>query len=54
MLSEKKSSDNLYIWTLALLITGTTVGAGILGLPIKTGLSGFLPSILVGPEKPRF
>ena len=32
--------------TVVLLITGTTVGAGMLGLPIKTGLSGLLPSLL--------
>lgn len=31
----------------ALLITGAAVGAGILGLPIITGLAGFLPSLLV-------
>jgi tyrosine-specific transport protein len=31
--------------TVVLLITGTTVGAGMLGLPIKTGLSGLLPSL---------
>lgn len=30
----------------ALLICGTTVGAGILALPIQTGLSGFLPALL--------
>lgn len=29
-----------------LLITGSCVGAGMLGLPIQTGLSGFFPSIL--------
>ncbi|MCF7791844.1 MAG: hypothetical protein K9M56_07590 [Victivallales bacterium] len=29
---------------LALLITGATVGAGVLGLPVQTGLSGALPS----------
>lgn len=31
----------------ALLITGAAVGAGILGMPIKTGLAGFWPSLLV-------
>jgi tyrosine-specific transport protein len=29
----------------ALLVTGTSVGAGMLALPIVTGLSGFIPSI---------
>jgi hypothetical protein len=32
--------------TVILLITGTTVGAGMLGLLIKTGLSGLVPSLL--------
>ena len=32
--------------TVALLITGTTIGAGILGLPIKTGLAGAIPTIV--------
>ncbi len=31
----------------ALLIGGTSIGAGILALPVVTGLSGFLPSMLV-------
>lgn len=30
-----------------LLITGSTVGAGMLGLPILTGLSGFFPGLLM-------
>jgi len=30
----------------ALLIGGAAVGAGILGMPVKTGLSGLLPSLL--------
>lgn len=28
-----------------LLVTGTTVGAGMLALPVSTGMSGFLPSL---------
>ena len=28
------------------LITGNLVGAGILALPVKTGLGGFVPSLL--------
>ena len=32
--------------TVALLITGTTIGAGILGLPIKTGLAGAIPTLM--------
>ncbi|MDB2614236.1 hypothetical protein N9Y92_03660 [Chlamydiales bacterium] len=31
----------------SLLITGTTIGAGILALPLVTGLAGFFPSILL-------
>lgn len=30
-----------------LLVAGTTVGAGMLGLPVITGLSGFFPSVLL-------
>lgn len=30
-----------------LLITGSCVGAGMLGLPILTGLSGFAPSLVM-------
>ena len=28
------------------LIVGTSIGAGMLGLPVETGRGGFLPSIL--------
>lgn len=41
-----KNVSSLHVLTVALLITGTTVGAGILGLPIKTGLSGMFPSLI--------
>ncbi|MBJ7448919.1 MAG: tyrosine transporter [Parachlamydiales bacterium] len=30
-----------------LLITGTTIGAGMLALPVTTGLAGFIPSIIL-------
>ncbi len=36
----------LRILTASLLVTGTTVGAGILALPIQTGLAGVLPSLV--------
>ena len=41
-----KKPSAFHTATVALLVTGTTVGAGMLGLPIKTGLSGLLPSLL--------
>ena len=41
-----KNVSSLHILTVALLITGTTIGAGMLGLPIKTGLSGMFPSLI--------
>lgn len=41
-----KEFSPFHMLTVVLLITGTTVGAGMLGLPIKTGLSGLLPSLL--------
>ncbi len=31
----------------ALLIAGTTIGAGVLALPVLTGVAGFVPSLLV-------
>lgn len=34
------------ILTVAFLITGNLIGAGILALPINTGLSGFIPSLV--------
>lgn len=30
-----------------LLVTGTTIGAGMLALPVSTGLAGFFPSLLI-------
>lgn len=30
-----------------LLVTGTTVGAGMLGMPLSTGLAGFMPSVVL-------
>jgi len=41
-----KEFSPFHMLTVVLLITGTTVGAGMLGLPIKTGLSGLFPSLL--------
>jgi len=41
-----KKFSPFHMLTVVLLITGTTVGAGMLGLPIKTGLAGLLPSLL--------
>ena len=41
-----QSQGNLKIFRAALMITGTTIGVGILGLPIQTGLAGVLPSLV--------
>lgn len=30
-----------------LLVSGTTIGAGMLGLPVTTGLAGFFPALLI-------
>ena len=30
-----------------LLVSGTTIGAGMLALPVSTGMAGFLPSLLI-------
>ena len=42
---QKKISPGL-IFMIGCFITGNLVGAGILGLPIKTGMAGFLPSLV--------
>lgn len=42
---ESKSSPSIFGG--ALLVTGSCVGAGMLGLPIMTGLAGFYPSLLL-------
>jgi tyrosine-specific transport protein len=34
------------IVSIAFLITGNLIGAGILGLPVSTGVSGFIPSLM--------
>ena len=44
--SLKEKIPFIKIFTNSLLVTGMTIGAGILGLPIKTGLAGMWPSLL--------
>jgi tyrosine-specific transport protein len=39
------SKTKKLIISMSLLMAGTALGAGILGLPIETGLSGFIPSL---------
>jgi tyrosine-specific transport protein len=41
-----KKHPPAHIVSIAFLITGNLIGAGILALPIKTGLSGFVPSLV--------
>lgn len=40
------ASGTSRIMGMAFLVTGSIVGAGILALPVKTGLAGFIPSML--------
>ncbi len=42
----KTKSGHVELISISLLITGNLVGAGVLALPINTGISGFVPSIL--------
>jgi tyrosine-specific transport protein len=44
----KSGKNNFFsiIIPIALLITGNLIGAGILGLPVNTGIDGFFPSLL--------
>ncbi|MDD3296942.1 MAG: aromatic amino acid transport family protein, partial [Candidatus Omnitrophica bacterium] len=41
-----KKNSSMMILLVAFLVTGNLIGAGILALPIQTGLAGFLPSLL--------
>ncbi len=41
------SSSRAQITSIAFLVTGNLIGAGILGLPINTGLTGFIPSLVI-------
>lgn len=43
IMQERKSN----LFGGALLVAGTTIGGGVLGLPILTGAAGFLPSIVI-------
>ena len=43
---EKRASVSQYFGAI-LLVAGTTIGVGMLGLPVTTGFSGFFPSILL-------
>lgn len=45
--SPLNSQEGGNIWSGVLLIGGTSIGAGMLALPIVTGLSGFFPAMLV-------
>jgi tyrosine-specific transport protein len=42
----RKKGSFLIILLIAFLVTGNLIGAGILALPIQTGLAGFLPSLV--------
>ena len=46
MNGDMKQIPSLRILTVSLLVTGTTVGAGILALPVQTGLAGAFPSLI--------
>lgn len=44
--SPNKSTGPVAIWASGLLLAGTTVGVGTLGLPVKTGMAGAGPALL--------
>lgn len=46
-LNVREESDQS-LWSAILLISGTCIGAGMLALPVVTGLSGFYPSLITG------
>ncbi|MFW5487968.1 MAG: aromatic amino acid transport family protein [Desulfovibrio sp.] len=41
-----KNSAHPHVWTMAFVVTGNLIGAGILGLPINTGLAGLVPALV--------
>ncbi len=43
---KKRTMSWQIVLTTACMITGNLIGAGILGLPINTGLAGFVPSFI--------
>lgn len=45
-MSSKAPSDAVKIIVVAFLITGNLIGAGILALPVNTGLAGLIPSLV--------
>jgi len=40
-------TQEVSVWSGVLLIGGTSIGAGMLALPVVTGLSGFFPAMVV-------
>ena len=44
-MNGQSKQPHLPVWTMALLVAGNAIGAGILGLPIKTGIAGAVPSL---------
>ena len=46
-MNQTKSISLSTILAEALLVTGNLIGAGLLGLPVKTGLAGFFPALII-------
>lgn len=46
-LTPSTAEDRAAIWKGAILVAGTSIGGGMLALPVLTSLAGFLPSIVV-------
>jgi tyrosine-specific transport protein len=45
-MTDITTNKNLPVWSMSLLVTGNVLGVGVLALPIKTGMSGFYPTVL--------
>ena len=43
---NKNISEHPSVFSVALFVTGATVGAGLLALPVQTGLAGTIPSVI--------
>ncbi len=46
---RKWIKSNLSVWMAGMFIAGSAIGAGILALPIQTGIAGFIPSLICLP-----
>lgn len=47
VLKDDSMENRVHIWKGALLVAGTSIGGGMLALPVLTSLAGFMPSLVI-------